>query len=264
MTDILARYGPYFLYTYTVVLWLGVGLSLGVTAALARRDGPRDWLDSALAAAAGGLLGGRVVFVWLNADYFAENSFEAWQLWRGGLNYHGALLGGLAALWLWTLLARPARRPFYRYAGLLAPGLALLVAFGWAACRFEGCAYGLPAPPGILTADLPDNLGVFAVRYRTQLFGALGALAVFALALAASRRARPAPLFWGVMAGLSLARAAVALGRGDPSPLVAGLRLDLLIDLGLLAVCLMAFIYTSRRPPASILPASSTFGEPHE
>jgi len=249
VSDILARYGPYFLYTYSVVLWLGVGLSLGATAALARRDGPRDWLDGALAAAAGALLAGRVVFVWLNAEYFAENPFEAWQVWRGGLNYHGALLGGLVGLWLWTL---PARRSFYRYAGLLAPGLALLVAFGWAACRFEGCAYGLPAPPGILTADLPDNLGVFAVRYRTQLFGALGALAVFALALAAFRRARPALLFWGVVAGLSLAQAAVALGRGDPSPVVGGLRLDLLANLTLFCLSLVAcavLLISSRRRP---------------
>jgi phosphatidylglycerol:prolipoprotein diacylglycerol transferase len=248
LTDILTRFGPYFLYTYTVILWAGVGLSLGATAALARREGPVDWLDGALAAGAGALLAGRVAFVWLNAGYFAENPFEAWQLWRGGLNFHGALLGGLAGLWLWALLAR---RPFYRYAGLLAPGLALLAAFGWAACRFEGCAYGLPAPAGLLTADLPDNLGVFAVRYRTQLFGALGALAVFALSLAAYRRARPALLFWGTLAGLALVQAAVALGRGDPSPVVGGLRLDLLANLAIfglaLAACAVLLVSGRRR-----------------
>ena len=244
MTDILARFGPYFLYTYSVVLWLGVASALGVTAALARRDGPREWLDGALAAAGGALLAGRVVFVWLNGEYFAENPFEAWQIWLGGLNYHGALLGGLAGLWLW---ARLARRPFYRYAGLLAPGLALLAAFGWAACRFEGCAYGLPAPPGWASADLPDNLGVFAVRYRTQLFGLLGTLAVFGLALAAFRRARPAVLFWAVVGGLSLVHAAVAFLRGDPSPAVAGWRVDLLIDGGLAVLGLIGAVVVGRK-----------------
>ena len=237
MPDILARIGPYFLYTYSVVLWLGVASALGVTAALARRAGMAGWLDGALAAAVGALLAGRVVFVRLNAGYFAENPFEAWQIWLGGLNYHGALLGGLAGLWLW---ARLARRPFYRYAALLMPGLALLSAFGWAACRFEGCAYGLPAPPGLLAVDLPDNLGVFAVRYRTQLFGMIGSLAVFGLSLAAFRRARPALLFWGVLAGLSLVHAAVGFMRGDPSPQVAGLRLDWLADLIALAISLAA------------------------
>lgn len=249
MPDILARYGPYFLYAYTVVLALGVVLSLATTAVLARTDGPVDWLDGALAAAAGALLVGRVAFVRLNAEYFAENPFEAWQVWLGGLNYHAALLGGLAGLWLWVRLTR---RPFYPYAGLLAPGLALLSAFGWAACRFEGCAYGLSATLGPLAADLPDNFGVFAVRYRTQLFGFLGSLAVFALSLWAFRRARPALLFWGVMAGLALVRVAVAFGRGDPAPLVAGWRLDLLVDLSLLAISLVAFAFHMKAgPPVS-------------
>ena len=242
MSDILARYGPYFLYSYTVALGVGLLLALGLTAVLARRDGPRDWFDGALAAALGALFIGRAVFVWLNAGYFAENPFEAWQIWLGGLNVHGALLGGLAGLWLW---ARLTRRPFYPYAGLLAPGLALLSAFGWAACRFEGCAWGLPATLGLLTADLPDSFGVYAVRYQTQLSGFLGSLSVFAFSLWAFRRARPALLFWGVMAGLALVRAAVALGRGDPAPVVVGWRLDLLVDLGLLVISLLAFAYHS-------------------
>lgn len=246
MSDILARYGPYFLYTYTVVLGLGVVLALGVTAIPARREGTAAWLDGALVAAGGALLLGRVVFVWLNAGYFAENPAEAWQLQLGGLNYHGALLGGLAALWLWALLTS---RSFYRYAGLFAPGLALLAACGWAACGFEGCAYGRAVAPGdwaaatALTADLPDDLGVFAVRYRTQVAGFVGSLVVFLVAFRAHGRARPALLFWAALGGLSLVRVVVALGRGDPGPVVAGLRLDGMIDMGLMAISLIASNY---------------------
>jgi phosphatidylglycerol:prolipoprotein diacylglycerol transferase len=239
MTDILTRYGPYFLHTYSVILGLGVLLTLGLTAALSRGRALAGWPDAALAAAAGAVLVGRAAFVALNRAYFAENPAEAWQPWLGGLNYHGALFGGLAGLWLW---ARLTRRPFYPYAGLLAPGLALLAAAGWAACAVEGCAYGRPTALSLIAADLPDDLGVFAVRYRTQLIGATASLVVLALGLWAFRRARPALVFWGVLGGLSLARAVVALGRGDPAPMVAGLRLDLLIDLGLLAVSLLVCI----------------------
>ena len=257
MAPIWGRYGPFFLYGYSVVLGLGVLAALGVTAWRARRedplpsplpggegmDGPlpnslpegegtRGWPDGALAAAGGALVGGRAVYVWLNMVYFAENPAEAWQVWAGGLNYHGALLGGLAAVWLW---ARLTRRPFLRYAALLAPGLALLVAFGWAACAVEGCAYGRAAPPGLWAGDLPDDTGVYALRYRTQIAGAVGALVVFALAWWAAARLRPAALFWGTLGGLALVQALVALGRGDPSPVVLGARLDLLLELGLLA-----------------------------
>ncbi len=235
MSDILARYGPFFLYSYTLIMGVGVVAALGVTAGLARRVGRAGWFDGVLAGGAGALVAGRVLFVWLNAEYFGENPFEAWQMWLGGLNYHGALLGGLAGVWLW---ARLARRPLGDYAGLLAPGLALLAAFGWAACRFEGCAYGLPAPAGVWAADLPDDLGVFALRYRTQLFGAIGSAGVFVLALWAFGRARPGVLFWGVLGGLSLVRAAVALGRGDPAPEPAGLRFDLMVDLAIAAISL--------------------------
>lgn len=212
---------------------------MGLSSVLARHVKSDDWLDGVLVAAAGALLAGRVAFVWLNGAYFAENPTEAWQLWLGGLNYHGALLGGLMGFWLW---AHFTRRPFHIYAGLLAPGLALLTAAGWVACGFDGCAYGLPAVPSPLATNLPDDLGLFAIRYRTQLFGALGSLIVFALSLWAFRRARSVVLFWGALGGLSLVRVVVALGRGDPAIMVGGWRLDLLIDLGLASICLLVLL----------------------
>ena len=255
MAPIWGRYGPFFLYGYSVVLGLGVLAALGVTAWRARREDPlpnplpegegtRGWLDGGLAAAGGALVAGRAVYVWLNAAYFAENPAEAWQLWSGGLNYHGALLGGLAALWLW---ARLTRRPFLRYAALLVPGLALLVAFGWAACAVEGCAYGRAATPGPWAADLPDDSGVYALRYRTQIAGAVGALAVFGLAWGAAARLRPSALFWVTLGGLALVHAGVALGRGDPSPVVLGARLDLWVELGLLAAAVAGLWFSHRQ-----------------
>lgn len=208
----------------------------GTSGPLPRGEGTRGWLDGALLAGGGALLGGRAVFVWLNAAYFAENPAEAGQLWLGGLNYHGALLGGLAALWLW---ARLSGRPFGRYAGLLAPGLALLVAFGWAACAVEGCAYGRAAVPGLWAGDLPDDAGVYALRYRTQLAGAIGALLVFGGAWWAAGRLRPATLLWGTLGGLALVHGVVALGRGDPSPVVWGMRLVLWAETGLLVMSMI-------------------------
>jgi phosphatidylglycerol:prolipoprotein diacylglycerol transferase len=165
-------------------------------------------------------------------------------LWLGGLNYHGALLGGLAALWLW---ARLRGRPFGRYAGLLAPGLALLVAFGWAACAVEGCAYGRAAMPGLWAGDLPDDAGVYALRYRTQLAGAVGALLVFAVAWWAAGRLRPATLFWGTLGGLALVHGVVALGRGDPSPVLWGMPLVLWAEIGLLVMGAIGVSVSLRR-----------------
>ena len=52
MPDILARYGPFFLYSYTVLLGTGAALALGLTALLARRAGMTGRVDGVLAAAA--------------------------------------------------------------------------------------------------------------------------------------------------------------------------------------------------------------------
>lgn len=260
MAPIWARYGPFLFYGYTAMLVLGVLLALFVTARLARQraatseeraDSAPAWLDAAIAAAIGAVIGGRVVFVWLNAAYFAENPAEAWRFWLGGLNYHGALLTGLLALWLWACLTR---RSFLHYAALLAPGLALLVAFGWAGCLVEGCAFGRPALPALLAADLPDDTGVYAMRYRTQALGVVFALAVFALSWASARRVPAAHLFWGTLAGLSLAHVFVALGRGDPSPVVFGMRLYLLAEVALLTVAVVALLAASRQATSQSAP----------
>jgi len=254
MSPIWGRYGPFLLYGYTVFLIAGALLALALTAFLARRQptgerhsptGAPAWLDAALVAAGGAIAGGRAVFVWLNAGYFSENPAEAWQFWRGGLNYHGALLAGLAALALWAVLAR---RPFLTYAALLTPGLALLVAFGWAGCLVDGCAYGRVTLPGPLAGDLPDDTGVMAIRYRTQAAGALGALAVFALVWRSAQQTVRPRLFWAALAGLAGVHVIVALGRGDPSPLLLGLRLDLLLELAILFLALVALLITGLHP----------------
>ena len=255
MAPIWGRYGPFFLYGYSVVLGLGVLAALAVTGWRARRkdplpdplpegEGTGAWPDGALAAAGGALLGGRAIYVWLNAAYFAENPAEAWQVWLGGLNYHGALWGGLAALWLWSRLSG---RPFLRHAALFAPGVALLVAFGWAACAVEGCGYGRAAAPGLWAGNLPDDTGVYALRYRTQIGGAVGALAVFALVWWAAARLRPVALVWATLGGLAVVHIVVALGRGDPSPVVLGARLDFLVEVGMVVVASMALVKVWRR-----------------
>lgn len=259
MKPILNRIGPFFVYAYTVWLGLGMATGLGLTAALNRRRGLPGWIDGVLAAAAGALVGGRIGYVWLNRAYFAGHSGEAWQVWRGGLAYHGALAGGLLAFWLWTRLAQsPRARGGGAYADLLAPGLALFAVFAWGACWGEGCAYGRevgmvgPLLP-VVGGELPDDYGIFALRYRTQAGGALLSAVVLAaslwLALRPNGRLAGAPgaLFWLTLGGLSLARALIDPWRGDPFPLAGGYRLDLLLDLLVAALCLAAILVALSR-----------------
>jgi phosphatidylglycerol---prolipoprotein diacylglyceryl transferase len=243
MFPILRRYGPFFLYSYTLVLALGVMASLGLTAYLARRQGRLHdgWLDGLLLAALVGLVGGRAGYVWANWDYFQAHQSEIARLWLGGLSYHGFLLTGLAAFYLW---GRWRSRNLGRDAALLAPGVALMSAAGWLACWLEGCGYGLETVLGPLAADLPDSYGMRSVRYQTQLLGLGLSAFVFLSLLVLRRRWGGGRLFWITLLALSIVQAGVTLLRGDPMPLVGQWRLDTLLN-GALALAALAGLAVS-------------------
>ena len=240
MFPIFGRYGPFFLYGYSVALGLGLVVSLGLTARLARDEMQPDWLDGALLSLLAGVLGGRLGFVVGQWGYFSERPSEITDIWQGGLSYHGALLVGLLGLWLWCLWGN---RPFYAYAALFSPALALFNAFGWLACWLEGCGYGREVEldgsfwTQWLTADLPDSLGVFSLRYQTQLLGMIMSLLVLGLVWWGYGRWSSLRLFWLTLFALSTMHALLYFGRGD----VTAIDLTLNLVLALLSLILLQY-----------------------
>ncbi len=243
MFPILGRFGPLVIYSYTAVLSLGAALGLGVAAYRNKSVKLPDWPDGMLAGLAMGLLGGRAGFVWMEWGYFQARPSQIFHIWQGGLSYHGALLGGLAGVWLWS---RWRGRPFAAIAALIAPLLPLGSGFGWLACWLEGCGYGRQAPLGWLTADLPDAFGLFAVRYQTQLLGIFASLLLFGWLW---RRANWPPLrqLAFSLGWLSLAHAGIGVLRGDTAVFLGNIRLDILLDLLLAFLSLLLQKYAKTR-----------------
>lgn len=240
MYPILGRYGPFFLYSYTVVMGLGLAAGIGLSAWFVKKekDGQRfaGWLDGLLVSLAAALVGGRIGFVWANWSYFQERPDEIWLAWQGGLSYYGALIGGLLSFWLWTLWKRRkgwTQVSFTAYAALLMPGIVLAHLFGWLACWLEGCAYGQETVISWFSADLPDSFGVFAVRYQSQLFGFGLTLVVFLLEMFLRKRLNPSLFFWMMLGLICLAYGLVTLVRGDPVPIIGTFRLDTIVSVGL-------------------------------
>jgi prolipoprotein diacylglyceryltransferase len=182
-----------------------------------------------------GLIGGRALFAAVNWDYFQIHPAEIWQ-WRQGISYYGALAGGLAAFCLWARLwARWAKRDWAAYADLYAPGLALAALFVWLACLLDGTAYGRETIISLWSADLPDKLGVSAVRYQTQLMGAVWSLLWAGVVWGWRGRLRGGRLFWLALAGVTMGRLLVSFLRGDSAPMLGvpmlgEWRLDALAD----------------------------------
>lgn len=249
MYPILGRFGPFLLYSYEVVLGLGIFASVGLSAWLLREDSTRRprLFDTLLIASLAAILGGRIIFVLSHWSYYAETPGDIWLVWRGGLSYHGALIFGLALIWLWT---RWRKILFADIAKETAVILALMSVFGWFACLLEGCAFGSQVAQSLLSADLPDNYGVYAVRYQSQLLGMLLSTVVLVITLAFYRRLRPLQLFWLTMGMLSASRLIVTLVRGDEILLIGAFRLDTVVDAFILVASIVALVILWRSPSA--------------
>lgn len=223
MYPIWGRLGPFFVYGYTAVFAAGLLLTWGLTQWQAGKTTLPRWPDAALAALLTGWMGARLSFIWINWGYFAERPSELTRLWQGGQTAYGALIGGLLSLGLWCWWQK---RPFLPTAAFFTPGLLLLICTGWAACWVEGCAYGQTTLLSPFSANLPDQYGVFAVRYQTQLLGAALNLLVLAMVLAWQKRWENGRLFPLTLLLTNLIHLGLTFLRGDPAPRLAGWRLD--------------------------------------
>ncbi|MBK8905899.1 MAG: prolipoprotein diacylglyceryl transferase [Anaerolineaceae bacterium] len=221
---------PFFVYGYTAVFAAGLLLTWGFTRQQAGRtmlpNWPGDalaWPDAALATLLTGWVGARLGFIWVNWGYFAERPSELMRLWQGGQTAYGALIGGLVGLGLWCWWQK---RPFLPSAAFFSPALLLLIITGWAACWVEGCAYGRQTFLGPFSANLPDQYGVFAVRYQTQLLGVGLNLLALAFVLFWQKRWGYGRLFPLTLLLANLIHLGLTLVRADAVPYLAGWRLD--------------------------------------
>ncbi len=76
----------------------------------------------------GVVVGGRLGYMlFYDFQLFISNPLELLYLWKGGMSFHGGLLGVLTALWLW---ARRHKRPFLAVLDFIAPLIAPGLFFG--------------------------------------------------------------------------------------------------------------------------------------
>jgi phosphatidylglycerol:prolipoprotein diacylglycerol transferase len=232
--------GPVTLQTFTLSLALAVLLSIGIglrRARMAYRAGPVA--DAYLMALIVGVVLARAGHVLLSWDYFADNTGEIFQMSMGGLDWHGAVIGGVLGL---VIAARLRGARFADLLDALTPALPLIGLAGWWGCWASACGYGaevdtLANYPSLVVTEGADIFGIVAPRWNTQLFG-LG-LSLFALLVALLllwsgwlRYRR----FWFVLALLSAGMFGLGFLRGDHSLFIMGLRADQLADAMLLVI----------------------------
>ena len=144
----------------------------------------------------GVVLGGRLGYVlFYKPGYYLEHPLESFQVWQGGMSFHGGFLGVLIAM---VVVARMNRSGFLQVCDFIAPLIPLGLAAGRLGNFINGELWGrvTDVPWGMVfrhAGPLP--------RHPSQLYQfALEGLLLFALLWLYSRKPRP----MGAVSGLFL------------------------------------------------------------
>jgi phosphatidylglycerol:prolipoprotein diacylglycerol transferase len=254
MMPSLGQLGPITLHTYTLLLDLALLIGLGALIWQGWRTNgePARWVDAGLMALIFGIIAARAMHVSIHWTFFVEHQRQIVKLWRGGLDWHGAMVGGLLGLALGGLLRR------VRYSLLtdtFAPVLPLCATIIHTGCLMASCGHGrevrsLADYPPLIAAELPDLYGVVAPRLASQLYGAVLGLVLLGVAYGLARLIRRAGLrFWPVLALLGVGAFGIGFTRGDAVPLLdtalGALRLDQALDLGIAGLGIAGTVITA-------------------
>lgn len=202
-----------------------------------------------------GIIGGRALFVIYNLSYFIQYPSEIPAVWHGGWVWHGALIGGGLALFIY---AKVKSIPFLLLADLLAPGVILAQSIGRWGNYFNQELYGLPTTlPWSIPIDLENRVSGFesythfhpAFLYESLWDFGLFVL-LFILATRLYNRIKMATITPGMIFALylilySFGRFFIEIFRIDSVPGFLSLRIPQWWSMGL--ICLGALILLQRR-----------------
>ena len=220
MYPILFEYGNLIIYAYGIFVALGFFLAFWVGGRMATRLGqdPRRFRDLGLVVLIASLVGARLFYVLLNWEIFAAEPLAVFHIWSGGMVYHGGLVFGAVAGWLFLRGTAPANSAL-PLADAAAPAIALGHAVGRLACLFAGCCYGKATelfcavtftdPRSLARLDTP--------LHPTQLYEVFANLLIFGLLIRHLGRAgrHPGSAFGLYLILYGVARFVIEFFRGD-------------------------------------------------
>lgn len=176
---IALRLGPIAIHWYGLTYLVAFGLFMFLASRRARMPQhaavgwtARDVDDVLFFGVLGVVLGGRLGYcLFYKPGYYAEHLLEVLQVWKGGMSFHGGLLGVLLAL-AWFGWRRG--RGFFEVTDLVGP----CVPTGIAAVRIgnfiNGELWGRPAPADLPWAMVFPQAHDGVARHPSQIYQALG------------------------------------------------------------------------------------------
>jgi len=160
-------YGITYLVAFGLFLWLA---SIRVRLPWFAQRGwtRREIEDMLFYGVLGVVLGGRLGYVlFYKPDYYAAHPLEIFAVWKGGMSFHGGMLGVFAAV---ALFGWRRRRPFLEMMDLIAPCVPLGLASGRIGNFINGELWGRPADPTLPWAMVFPQSGSLVPRHPSQLY----------------------------------------------------------------------------------------------
>jgi phosphatidylglycerol:prolipoprotein diacylglycerol transferase len=238
--------GPFDLHSYGVMVAMGFVLTTWIGIRFGRQEKiPASTVfDFGFWVLLAGVVGSRLLFSLVNIEHYANACFhpelpnplnngmplhnpDCWSAlspWGGGLVWYGGLIAGIGAGWLFV---RRKKLSFAMMADIGLGAAPLGHAVGRLGCLLAGCCWGRPTD-SLFGLTFPEgalpylNMGALTGKlppiplYPTQIYEALGELAIF-WALLALRRYRRfhGQIALGFLVLYPLLRATVEFFRGD-------------------------------------------------
>jgi prolipoprotein diacylglyceryltransferase len=246
VNPVVLRLGPLEIRAFTA--WIAgavaVGLVIVLGVALRRQERLMPWLDTVIGAVIGGVVGARAFHVWLNWAYFSVHTDQIIDLGTGGLDWHGAVVGGL----LFAVCVALFRHvPIGTLLDAFALALPVGAAAFWFACAVANSAYGLEVPtladyPSWLVIESPDVYGIIAPRLNLLPIGIILALIVLAVVLVLTAFGWLEGIrLWLALALYSTGMGAIDFFRAEYVPMWFGHRADQVLDLALAFSAILIF-----------------------
>jgi len=256
---VLVQFGPFTIRWYALSYIFGILLAWRYTRALAARgDSPLTpaMLDDFVTwAVLGIVLGGRIGYVlFYQPVFYTENPAEIFAVWRGGMSFHGGLIGIILAM---ALFARRRGLRFFHLTDAIATATPIGLFLGRLANFVNGELFGRPS--NVPWAMVFPNGGPLP-RHPSQLYeAALEGLLLFAVLATAAWRyrslRRPGMESGLFLIGYALCRIAVEFFREPDTQLgflIGGATMGQLLSLPMLAFGIALIWHAARWKGAGV------------
>lgn len=240
MHPILFSFGPLRIYSYGVLVAMGVLSAILLLRSSARRLilHPDVIVDLAIATVVSGFVGARIFYVIQFWDQFRKTPMDVFKIWEGGIVVYGGLIGGLIGF---TVFIRLRKLSFLPLLDVFVPALAFAQGFGRLGCFMNGCCFGKPTTLswGILFPFLESQV------HPTQLYEAAFCFALALFLLLLSRKTIPAGSVSAAYFILyPMGRFTIEFFRGDNARIFMDLTLAQWISIGsIVFTLLLVFIF---------------------